>query len=168
MSTSSSCAHPPTSQQLQSFRLAGRDGERLSAADAADAGSEELEEIQKGASLSAESVSQLASQRRTQLAESLADKVHEANELREVVNGLREQVLGLEAEIKIAWDTVADLAVTSPSEAFGQGAEWQDELFILQGELARRQTEAGALEAMLLEESRRKMALLKQLATATR
>lgn len=134
----------------------------------ADAWSSELDQLQEGASLTAETVSQLANQRRAVLAETLAAKATEANELREVVNGLREQVLAIEAEIKLAWDTIANLAVTSAPEPFGQVVEWQEELLLLQGELTRRQAEAGSLEGLLMEESRQKMALLSELASATR
>lgn len=139
-----------------------------STAATADTWSAELKNIREGASLTAESVNQLANQRRAALAENLSSKIGEANELRDIVNRLREQVLGLEAEIKVAWDTIANLAITSPAEPFGHASEWQQELLILQGEAARRQTEASTLEALLVDESRQKMALLQQLAAATR
>jgi hypothetical protein len=139
-----------------------------STAATADSWSAELKTIQEGASLTAESVSQLASHRRTRLAEHLAEKATEANELRDVVNGLREQVLGIEAAIKANWDCIANLAVTSPPEPYGQTAEWQEELLLLQGETTRRQGEAATIESLLVEESRQKMALLQELASATR
>ncbi|KAI9024743.1 hypothetical protein DFJ74DRAFT_665970 [Hyaloraphidium curvatum] len=138
------------------------------AAATADEWSAELQSIQEGTSLTVENVTQMASQRRTQLVDTLSAKAREGNELRDVVNGLREQVLAIEAEIKLAWNTIANLAVASPPEPFGVSAEWQEELLALQAEATRRQNEAVALEALLVEESRQKMALLRDLAAATR